>query len=257
MPIVGKIESLWRYPVKSMRGEEVTEAFIGFGGVHGDRLYAFRAPSSPPGFPYMTGRENHRMLLHRPRFRDPTRAALPPNLAAARALDPILAAAPTLAADQAIDVETPDGRVLAIDDPALARELGSDLTLLRCDKAITDCRPISLFSLQSAQQLAVEVGRPIDKRRFRANVFLDLDVSPGFAENGFVGKTLRLGASVTVQVMERDPRCAMITLDPDTAERDFNILKTVTSKHDGKAGVYAAVLMEGVVRAGDGVEVVS
>ncbi len=255
MAVVGTIESLWRYPVKSMRGEQLAEGFVGFAGVHGDRLYAFRGPDSPPGFPYLTARERHAMLLHRPRFRHPARAALPPNLAQARDLDPVLAAAPADAVDLALDVETPDGRVLAIDDPALARSLGADVTLLRSDKAITDCRPVSLFSVQSAGALGVELGRSVDKRRFRANVYLDLDGTTGFAEDGFVGKTLRLGADAMVHVVERDPRCAMTTLDPDTAERDFQVLKTVTARHDGKAGVYAAVMVEGIVRPGDPVEV--
>jgi hypothetical protein len=255
MSVVGTIESLWRYPVKGMRGEELAEAFVGFAGVHGDRLYAFRSPKSPPGFPYLTARENHALLLHRPRFRLPARAGLPLNLAAARGLDPVLAPAPAEAADLALDVETPEGRVLAIDDPALGGALGADLTLLRSDKAITDCRPISLFSLQSGHKLGDEVGRSIDKRRFRANVYLDLPGTPGFAEDGFVGKTLRLGTEAMIHVVERDPRCAVINLDPDTAERDFQILKTVTGGHDGKAGIYAAVLVEGVVRPGDVVEV--
>ena len=57
MKLVGKVESLWRYPVKSMRGEELQEAFVGFPGVYGDRLYAFRSSAAPKGFPFLTGRE--------------------------------------------------------------------------------------------------------------------------------------------------------------------------------------------------------
>ena len=51
MAIIGKVESLWRYPVKSMRGEELSEAFVGFAGVYGDRLFAFRSAGRPSGFP--------------------------------------------------------------------------------------------------------------------------------------------------------------------------------------------------------------
>ena len=47
MSIIGKVESLWRYPVKSMRGEELPEAFVGFAGVYGDRLFAFRSAGGP------------------------------------------------------------------------------------------------------------------------------------------------------------------------------------------------------------------
>ncbi len=69
MATIGKVESLWRYPVKSMRGEELNEAFVGFAGVYGDRLFAFRSAVRPSGFPYLTGREQMKMVLYRPRFR--------------------------------------------------------------------------------------------------------------------------------------------------------------------------------------------
>ena len=80
LSIIGKVESLWRYPVKSMRGEELDEVFLGFAGVYGDRLFAFRSSASPKGFPYLTGREQQEMLLYRPRFRHPDKAASPPIL---------------------------------------------------------------------------------------------------------------------------------------------------------------------------------
>ena len=73
MRVVGKIESLWRYPVKSMRGEELQEAFVGFPGVYGDRLHAFRSSAAPKGFPYLKGREQEAMLLYSTRLRHPER----------------------------------------------------------------------------------------------------------------------------------------------------------------------------------------
>src|SRR5437762_2573199 len=98
MKVVGKVESLWRYPVKSMRGEELPEAFVGFSGVYGDRLYAFRSSAAPKGFPYLTGREQEQMLLYRPKFRQPEHMAKPSNLAEADALAPGLT---TVSADPA------------------------------------------------------------------------------------------------------------------------------------------------------------
>jgi uncharacterized protein YcbX len=165
--------------------------------------------------------------------------------------------------DLAVAVETSSGEVLAIDDPALARRLaaglgdGHSLTLVRSERALTDCRPVSLFSVQTARQLGEEIGAAIDQRRFRANVYLDLEAAPGFAEDGFVGRTLRLGPKVKVAVLERDSRCKMITIDPDTAEPSGAILRQVSRGHDGKAGVYAAVLAEGMVHRGDEVELLS
>lgn len=261
MSAVGRVESVWRYPVKSMRGEERPEIFAGFAGVYGDRLFAFKSTATPAGFPYLTGREAHEMLLYRPRFRHPEKAAKPANLAAAQELSPILNFVSADPVDLAVDVETPTGEVLAIDDPLLARQLaeragdGHSLTLLRSERAMTDCRPISLFSLQTARQLGEEVGAVLDKRRFRANVYLDLGTGSGFSENEFVGRKLRIGSQVVVSILDRDPRCQMITLDPDTTAADPEVLRRVARGHDGTAGVYGAVLAEGTIRAEDPVEI--
>ena len=159
-----------------------------------------------------------------------------------------------------VDVETPDGRTLAVDDSALLELLRTDidqkhqLTLMRSERAMTDCRPFSMFSLQSARQLAEETGTPMDKRRFRANVYVDLTSAQGFAENDLVGRSLRIGPKVVVTILERDPRCMMITLDPDTGEKEPAILKKVAQAHAGMAGVYGAVLVEGMIHKGDSVE---
>jgi len=263
MAVIGKVESLWRYPVKSMRGEELHEAFIGFAGVYGDRLFAFRSAARPKGFPYLTGREQMNMLLYRPRFRHPDRAAKPANLAEAESIAPGLNPVSADPADLAVDVETPSGEVLAVEDAKLAlrlsERLGKEeaLTLMRSERAMTDCRPLSLFSVQTTRRLGEELGIDLDKRRFRANIFMDLGSATGFAEDGFVGRTVRIGSKAVVSILERDPRCAMITIDPETAERNPAILGKVTKAHDGKAGVYAAVLVEGVVRVGDDIEVLN
>jgi uncharacterized protein YcbX len=263
MTVIGRVESLWRYPVKSMRGEELVDAFLGFAGVYGDRLYAIRNSAAPAGFPFLTGREYEELLLWQPRFRYPDRSTRPPNQAEAEALAPGLTPLYGDTDDLALDVELPSGEVLAIDDPELLKVLEERcqrpdrLTLVRSDRALTDCRPLSLFSLQTAKQLGTEVGAALDKRRFRANVYLDLAGAAGFAEDGFVGKRLRLGGKAEVLVLERDPRCKMITLDPDTGAESPELIRTVTRAHAGMAGVYAAVLVEGTARAGDDVELLN
>ena len=259
MSIVGKVDSLWRYPVKSMRGEELDELFAGFAGIYGDRLFAFRSSASPKGFPYFTAREQTKLLQYRPCFRYPDKAARPVNLSEAESMgaNPVSADPSELM----VDVETPDGRTLAIDDPALMTMVRADidekhqLTLMRSERAMTDCRPFSMFSLQSARQLAEETGTPMDKRRFRANVYVDLTSAQGFGENDFVGRSLRIGPKVVVTILERDPRCMMITLDPDTGEKTPAILKKVAQAHDGMAGVYGAVMVEGMLHKGDSIEV--
>jgi uncharacterized protein YcbX len=258
MSLVGRVESLWRYPVKSMRGEEMQEMFAGYAGVYGDRLFAFESSASPRGFPFFTGREQRQMIRYRARFRNPVKAAHPINLAEAEksGANPISADG----SDLMVDVQTPEGKTFAIDDPALIENLRStingnhQLTLLRSDKAITDSRPLSLFAVQTAQKLGEETGIVVDKRRFRANVYIDLTSSEAFAEDKFVGRSLRIGSKVTVAVLQRDARCMMITLDPDTAEKTPAILKTVAQAHEGMAGIYGAILTEGIIRQGDPIE---
>ena len=257
MRIIGTVESLWRYPVKSMRGEELDEMFVGFSGVYGDRLFAFRSSASRKGFPYLTAREQREMLQYRPRFRQPDKAARPVNLAEAESMPPGVNPVPADPAELMVDVETPTGEALAIDNPELIDRLrhGIDekhhLTLLRSERAMTDCRPLSIFSLQSARQLAGETGAAVDKRRFRANVYVDFTSANGFAENEFVGRSLRIGPKVVISILERDPRCMMITLDPDTGAIAPGLLKKVAQAHDGMAGVYGAVLIEGMLHKGD------
>lgn len=233
---------------------------MGFGGVYGDRVYAFRSPAAPAGFPYLTGREQERMVLHRASFRRPDRMARPPNLPEAEAIAPGITPVYPDPADFAVEMETPSGEVLAIDDPRLVAMLGEGkgggdatdgVTLHRSDRAMTDCRPVSLFSVQTARRLGEEVGSAVDKRRFRANVYLDLGAAGGFAEDAFVGRTLRIGAKAMVAVTDRDPRCKMVMIDPDTAKQDPMVLRAIHRSHDNKAGVYGAVLVEGTVHPDD------
>jgi len=243
-----------------MRGEELEEAFAGYSGIYGDRVFAFRSSANHKGFPYLTAREQRKLLQYRPRFRFPDKAARPVNLTEAESknANPLSANLEELV----VDVETPDGKTVAIDDPALVEMLRADIdqkhqvTLMQSQRAMTDCRPVSIFSLQSAQQLAEETGTHVDKRRFRANVYVDLTSANGFAENELVGRSVRVGPKAVIKVLERDSRCVVITLDPDTGEQAPALLKKVAQAHDGMAGVYGAVLVEGMLHKGDPVEVI-
>jgi uncharacterized protein YcbX len=260
MSIIGKVDSLWRYPVKSMRGEELDEIFAGYGGVYGDRLFAFKSAANQRGFPFCTGRDKRQMIRYRARFRNPNKAAQPVNVSDAEksGANPISANMSELM----VDVETPGG-TFAIDDPALIDHLREnldqkhELKLLRSHKAITDCRPMSIFAVQTAKKLGAETGVTVDKRRFRANVYVELASHQGFGENEFVGRSLKIGPKVIIGVLERDPRCMMITLDPDTGEQAPAILKKVAQAHQGTAGIYGAVIVEGMLHKGDSVELLN
>ena len=91
----------------------------------------------------------------------------------------------------------------------------------------------------------------LDKRRFRANFYADWDTEGGFYEDTLINRRLKIGERLEVMIIEPDPRCKSITIDPDTAETSPKILKYISRKHDNNAGVFAAVLKEGAVKTGD------
>jgi uncharacterized protein YcbX len=149
--------------------------------------------------------------------------------------------------------------LLAIDDPALRERLATKsigaekLSVIRSDRALTDCRPLSIISLKTIAQLSEEIGTSLDPRRFRANIYADLKTGDGFAENALVGRRLAIGERSVIAVLDRDPRCKMISLDPDTGAENSDVLRHVSKAHDNRAGVYCAVLTEGTVKRGDAI----
>ncbi len=250
---IGKLESVWRYPVKSMRGEQVDEVFVAYTGVMGDRLYAISSSDAAAEFPWHTNREQEEFVLFRPYYKNPAGTLKPAALEAAfkEALNPPYPVAESFA----LNLETPDGKVYDVRDPAFLESLrdssDGELTLHFTQKNVVDCRPLSLFSHQTLALLEQETGLGIDKRRFRANFYVDWDSGRGFYENELVNRRLKVGDRLEIMVRELDPRCKSITIDPDTAETQPRILKHIARKHSGFAGVYAAVLTEGTVEAGD------
>jgi hypothetical protein len=245
--VVGRIESLWRYPVKSMRGEELREAFLTAKGVYGDRRYAFLSTGARKDFPYFTAREQHHMLLHRVRYLHPEKMVRPEGELSL--------------AEGAIEVETPKGERLEVEDPRLIALLRAGLhewqqkrhqvMLVHSDNPVVDTRPLSLFSVQTVRRLGEEVGVELDKRLFRANVYVDLASGRGFGEDAWVGRKLAIGEVAVVEILKRTKRCKLITLDPDTSEPNIEIMKKVAKEHELRAGISAGVLVEGMIGVGD------
>ncbi len=250
---IGRLDSAWRYPVKSMRGEAVDEVFVAYTGVMGDRVYAIRSSAADPEFPWHTGREQEELVLCQARFKQHNRTLVPEALEAAHA-DALNPPYPDFDSF-AVAVTTADGSRYDIDDPAflarLADHSDGELQLVFTQKNAVDCRPLSLFSLQTLQQLESELDMSLDQRRFRANLYVDWDSGSGFYENQLVNRRLRIGDRLEVMLLALDPRCKMITIDPETGETMPRLLKHVARRHEGYAGVYAAVLIEGTVKPGD------
>ena len=120
---------------------------------------------------------------------------------------------------------------------------------------MTDSSPVSLLSTQTVGQLAVELAEKVDKRPFRANIYLDLGTEQGFGEDQLLGQRLRIGTDLLIAATKRDVRCKMVTLDPDTSDSNPALMKLIARSHESCVGIYANVLAEGFVRPGDQVEV--
>lgn len=259
MSVVGKIDSIWRYPVKSMRGEELDEAFVAFAGLMGDRLYGVVKSGGNPGFPWHTAREQESLLLYQPRYKNQAATLKPEHLAAAQGMAPGINPLYPETEQFSVDVETPEGETYSLGDGSFLEHLKTvsddqTLSLTFTQRSQYDCRPLSLFSLQMSDVLTQELEMDVDKRRFRANLYVDWNKDTPY-ETELVGKRLKIGEMLEINVLERDPRCKMITLDPDTSEANPEIVKHVNKAHSGFAGVYGAVLVEGVVKAGDSIQV--
>ena len=136
MAVVGHVAALWRYPVKSMAGEELDAVEVSWHGLAGDRRWAFiRAGQVRSGFPWLTIRERPELAHYRPRFAEPDR----PNASLTR-------------------VRTPGGTELDVTDPALAAELGPGVRVIKQDRGVFDTMPLSLLSTQTLAGLGHQVG---------------------------------------------------------------------------------------------------
>ncbi len=236
---LGTLRILRRYPFKSMAGEDLNEVFVTFSGLVGDRAYAFVDRSKNSNFPWMTARERHEMLLFRPRF---LAAPDPANEHPAQK-------------DFAAEITTPEGEKLSPSDPSFTpyfeKRFGSELELRFSERAMHDACPVSLLGLETVKSLAAEAGLPLEHTRFRANFYIDWDNEKPYYEDQLTGASLRIGEKFTFTVVRNNLRCAIITLDPATAEASPEVAKLVARNHGNCFGVYGSVLREGIVRQGD------
>ena len=227
---VGRVVSLWRYPVKSMAAEALEQAEAGWHGFAGDRRWAFiRGGMVESGFPWLTIREHAEMRQYRPSFVEPER----PNASK-------------------IIVRSPAGKSYDVFDPALAAELGAGVRAIKQDRGVFDTFPLSLITAQTIAHLATRVDAALEVQRFRPN--LVVDAGAAFAEDEWVGRVLRIGG-MRMRVDKRDQRCVIVNIDPATGERNAAVLKTITREREACLGVYGTTVQPGRVAVGDPVTI--
>jgi uncharacterized protein YcbX len=231
--VVGRVVGLWRYPVKSMAGEGLTEAHASWHGFAGDRRWAFIRNDVPrSGFPWLTLRENPRMSHYQPSFADPAQPEKSATL-----------------------VRTPAGAVLDVTDPALGEELcAPGVRVIKQDRGIFDTFPLSLITVQTIEELGRMTGLQLEVARFRPNIVVDAAGAAPFTEDQWVGRVLRIG-DLEMRIDKRDGRCAVIAIDPRTTERQPEVLRVVTLERGGCLGVYGTTITPGRVLPDDAVRI--
>jgi uncharacterized protein YcbX len=225
---IGRVVELWRYPVKSMAGESLREVEVSWQGLAGDRRWAFvRGDVVNSGFPWFTIRERSDMSRYRPWFRDPDQPEL-----------------------SATVVTTPAGEEVDVTDRALAAELGDGVRVIRQYRGVFDVMPLSLISTRSVAAIGELAGRKLQVQRFRPNLLVEPTGDAPFVEDDWVGRVLRIGA-IRMRVDQRDPRCVVVNVDPDTSERDPAVLRAIAQSRDSCIGVYGTTVDPGRVAVGD------
>lgn len=232
MEPIARITSIYRYPVKSMAGEELDSANLGWHGLEGDRRFAFVRMGAATGMPWLTASKLPALITYTP-LRE-NGAVFPSR------------------------VRTPSGRDLELRGDALRAELsaahGAPVELMQLDNGIFDDAPVSLISRASVDAIGEGAGTPLDPRRFRNNFLIETPDGAPFGEDRWVGRTIRIGEAEdgpAISVSLRDVRCVMINLDPQTAASDPRVLKAAVRLNENCAGLYASVIRTGTVRRGD------
>ena len=237
MTTIGTVQTIARYPVKSMRGEELASSPVGFQGIPGDRAFAFVQEGLHNSFPWLTGRQHQGLFECQPLWET---ADGKPRLLVHTAGRP---------SAQALPIESDELRA------ALEQAAGMRLRLHSDYRGSQDVAYLSLIFGSTIRALAEAGGVTPDHRRFRMNLVLENESRP-FSEQELVGRTLRIGDAL-VAVTHQDKRCVMITFDPETGQGTPAVLKAAGQLNEACAGVYASVLRVGTVSVGDAVEVLA
>jgi uncharacterized protein YcbX len=232
---LGEVAALYRYPVKSMAGERLDAADVGWHGVSGDRRLALRRLEERGGFPWLTASKLPDLLRYVPARSGTATPADLPNL-----------------------VRTPDGSDLPLFGPELMREIGrrhgSPVEMMYLDRGIFDEASLSLIASATVAEVARLASVPPDVRRFRPNLLIATLQAIPFEEDEWVGGLLSFGEGElgpSVAVTNHDERCSMVNFDPDTARATPEVLKTIVGARNNRAGVYGAVTRRGRIRVGD------
>lgn len=218
----GTISEIWRYPVKSMAGEKLDSCLVTETGLDGDRRWALVDGVPNRHGKLYTSTEDARLMTYRARL-----------------------------SSQGVEVVTQAGEKRRLDDhfvAELAAAVARPLTLRDQAGNNFDDSHVLVVNLATVAAFALEAGAEIDRRRFRANFYVDgLEAEE---EMRWLGRRIRVGSAV-LEVVKRCERCAVISRDPDTTLASPELLRLLAQTSDTCMGVYCRVETPGSVTTGD------
>jgi uncharacterized protein YcbX len=232
----GQVEAIYRYPVKSMAGERLESATLGWHGLDGDRRLALRRINDRSSFPWLTAGKLPGLLRFAPHRAGTEVGELPTH------------------------VRTPEGQDLPVFGEELAAEIerlhGAPVQMMHLKHGIFDDASISVIASATVDEIGRLAGMNPDVRRFRPNVLVRLVRPVPFQEDEWVGGVLSFGAedgAPAIAVTMRDLRCAMVNLDPDSAASTPEVMKAVARTNEACAGIYGTVTRIGHLAIGQSV----
>lgn len=230
---LGRIEAIFRYPVKSMRGESLESATLGWHGVEGDRRLALRRLGERGAFPWLSASKLPELIHFTPKRGDESADALPTH------------------------VRTPEGDELPVFGEALAadigRRLGAPVEMMQLRHGIFDDASISVITTDTVREIGRLSGTSTDVRRFRPNIVVHSTGAVPFEEDAWVGGVLAFGDAgdpPSISVMMRDVRCVMVNIDPDGGSPSPDVMQAVVRANQNNAGIYGTVTRTGRLAVG-------
>ncbi|KON87784.1 sulfurase [Sporosarcina globispora] len=235
--LIGYIKEIVRYPVKSFHGESVKKTNVMNYGVYGDRSHAYLDESRPGK--YLTITQYPGMVRYKAGFMGEENDRMFPP----------------------VRITTPDGRHVPWDDKELLSDIENHssrkITPVQYSPAhvpegAIEEENILVVTDASLQRMKKLWGKEeLDFQRFRPNLVISLIKDEPFIEEHWFGKTMKIGNGVEIKVMRHCERCMIITVDPESGERDPSLHKKVISERDNHFGVYASVLSTGEISVGN------
>jgi uncharacterized protein len=237
---VGRVAAIYRYPVKSMRGERIDATEVYWHGLAGDRRYAFVRGGNTSRFPWLTGREVPNLLRYAPYFTEVTSPGTSP-----------------------VRVLTPDGADHALEADALRDELaaqyGAAVHLLQSNRGIPDSAGVSILGVATVGDLGARIGADLDPIRFRPNILIETADGRPYEEEDWLDGLLIFGEGedgARIRANRKDPRCMMVNLDPQQAVQNPAVLREIVRNREECVGLYATAEAVGGIRVGDLVRLV-